>query len=98
MAPSALPLIDETMLLQSKTLSMNAELYRRPSSTQAAADAIPILVDGTYHLFHLTTPPNTIHHPQRLRSAWSHLKSVCSMLKLLHFYNLISYSDILSHQ
>ena len=33
----------------------------RPSSSQAAADAIPLLVDDTYHLFHLTTPHNTGH-------------------------------------
>lgn len=49
--------------------------FRRPSSRQAAADAIPIQVDGTYHIFHLTTPPDTIHHPPRLRSHWSHLQS-----------------------
>lgn len=49
--------------------------YRRPSPSQAAADAIPILVDDTYHVFHLTTPPHTVHHPPRLRSTWSHLRS-----------------------
>ncbi|KAL1650373.1 hypothetical protein SLS58_001190 [Diplodia intermedia] len=49
--------------------------YSRPSDTQAAADAIPFLVDGTYHLFHLATPPNTIHHPPRLRSSWHRLRS-----------------------
>lgn len=49
--------------------------FRRPSPSQAAADGIPILIGGTYHLFHLTTPPNTIHHPPRLRSTWSHLHS-----------------------
>lgn len=49
--------------------------YSRPSDSQAAADAIPILVDDTYHLFHLATPHNTIHHPPRLRSSWHHLRS-----------------------
>ncbi|KZZ93047.1 Glycosyl hydrolase family 43, five-bladed beta-propellor domain protein [Ascosphaera apis ARSEF 7405] len=49
--------------------------FRRPSSRQGAADAIPILVDDTYHLFFLTTPPDTIHHPERLRSSWTHLRS-----------------------
>ncbi|KUJ13224.1 Arabinanase/levansucrase/invertase [Mollisia scopiformis] len=50
---------------------------RRPSRDTAAADAIPILVDNEYHLFHLTTPPSTVHHPERLRSSWSHLRSKC---------------------
>jgi beta-fructofuranosidase len=50
---------------------------RRPSEDTAAADAIPILVDNEYHLFHLTTPPSSIHHPERLRSSWSHLRSNC---------------------
>ncbi|EME88075.1 glycoside hydrolase family 32 protein, partial [Pseudocercospora fijiensis CIRAD86] len=49
--------------------------YRRPSITQAAADAIPLLVDNEYQIFHLTTPPNTVHHPKRLRSSWSRLRS-----------------------
>lgn len=49
--------------------------YSRPSPAQAAADAIPILVDGTYHVFHLTTPPFTKHHPPRLRSCWSRIRS-----------------------
>ena len=49
--------------------------YDRPADDQAAADAIPIVVDDTYHLFHLSTPSNTIHHPPRLRSCWSHLRS-----------------------
>ncbi|KAF7563584.1 hypothetical protein G7046_g535 [Stylonectria norvegica] len=49
--------------------------YSRPSPSQATADAIPILVDDTYHVFHLTTPPNTRHHPERLRSSWSRIRS-----------------------
>lgn len=49
--------------------------YSKPSVVQAAADAIPILVDDEYHVFHLTTPPNTIYHPPRLRSSWSRLRS-----------------------
>lgn len=49
--------------------------YSRPSPAQATADAIPILVDDTYHVFHLTTPPYTQHHPPRLRSCWSRIKS-----------------------
>ncbi|KAH7046021.1 glycosyl hydrolase [Macrophomina phaseolina] len=53
----------------------SSSAYSRPSNTQAAADAIPILVDDTYHVFHLATPPNTIHHPPRLRSSWHRLRS-----------------------
>ncbi|GAO46707.1 Arabinanase/levansucrase/invertase [Saitoella complicata NRRL Y-17804] len=49
--------------------------YHRPSKTQAAADAIPVVYNGEYHVFHLATPPNTIHHPPRLRSTWSHMRS-----------------------
>ncbi|KAJ4156560.1 hypothetical protein NW754_008193 [Fusarium falciforme] len=49
--------------------------YSRPSSTEASADVIPLLVDDTYHVFHLTTPPSTRHHPERLRSSWSRLRS-----------------------
>ncbi|CAM1502712.1 Fc.00g074880.m01.CDS01 [Cosmosporella sp. VM-42] len=52
-----------------------AIFYSRPSLDQAAADAIPILVDDTYHVFHLTTPPSTRHHPERLRSTWSRIRS-----------------------
>ncbi|KAJ4304612.1 hypothetical protein N0V90_000138 [Kalmusia sp. IMI 367209] len=60
--------------MPSKTTPTPA-LYRRPSQCQAAADAIPILVDDEYHVFHLSTPPNTIRHPPRLRSSWSRLRS-----------------------
>lgn len=49
--------------------------YTRISPAQAAADAIPLLVDNTYHLFHLSTPPFTRHHPQRLRSSWWRMRS-----------------------
>ncbi|KAF7190327.1 Fructan 6-exohydrolase [Pseudocercospora fuligena] len=56
-------------------LSVLSGFYRRPSTTQAAADAIPLLVDDEYQIFHLTTPPNTVHHPQRLRSSWSRIRS-----------------------
>ncbi|KAK7624377.1 family 32 glycoside hydrolase [Phyllosticta citricarpa] len=49
--------------------------YSRLSPVHASADAIPLLVDETYHLFHLTTPPNTRHHPARLRSPWTRLRS-----------------------
>ncbi|CAK7206133.1 hypothetical protein SEUCBS139899_008917 [Sporothrix eucalyptigena] len=50
--------------------------FSRISPAQAAADAIPLLVnDDTYHLFHLTTPPFTRHHPARLRSSWWRMRS-----------------------
>ncbi|KAM0558318.1 hypothetical protein ACHAPJ_005012 [Fusarium lateritium] len=50
-------------------------LYSRASVYQASADVIPLLVDDTYHVFHLSTPPATKHHPERLRSSWSRLRS-----------------------
>ncbi|KAI1841019.1 hypothetical protein JX266_012800 [Neoarthrinium moseri] len=49
--------------------------FRRISPAQAAADAIPLLVDDTYHVFHLVTPPYTRHHPPRLRSTWWRMRS-----------------------
>lgn len=52
-----------------------ASFYSRVSAVRASADAIPILVNGVYHLFHLTTPPNTRHHPPRLRSSWYRMRS-----------------------
>ncbi|KAL1632847.1 hypothetical protein SLS56_003337 [Neofusicoccum ribis] len=61
--------------MPSAIVAPQSSSYRRPSSTQAAADAIPILVDDTYHVFHLATPPNTVHHPPRLRSSWHRLRS-----------------------
>ena len=60
--------------MPSKTTPESAP-YSRPSSAQAAADAIPILVDNEYQIFHLTTPPNTVRHPPRLRSTWGRLRS-----------------------
>jgi hypothetical protein len=64
--------IPSTMPSATQTSSVR---YSRPSDAQAAADAIPILVDGEYHIFHLSTPPNTVRHPPRLRSTWSRLRS-----------------------
>ncbi|KAF5025095.1 hypothetical protein F66182_2796 [Fusarium sp. NRRL 66182] len=49
--------------------------YSRASVYQASADVIPLLVDDTYHVFHLSTPPATRHHPGRLRSSWSRIRS-----------------------
>ncbi|KAF2653312.1 glycoside hydrolase family 32 protein [Lophiostoma macrostomum CBS 122681] len=55
--------------------TVSRDRYSRPSDTQATADAIPILVDDEYHVFHLSTPSNTVRHPPRLRSTWSRLRS-----------------------
>ncbi|KAK8157018.1 glycosyl hydrolase [Phyllosticta citribraziliensis] len=66
------------LLLNTMSESSDAQTangYNRLSPLHASADAIPLLVDGTYHLFHLTTPPNTTHHPARLRSSWTRLRS-----------------------
>lgn len=53
---------------------MNSFEYKR-SKDLASADPIPVQYEGSYHLFHLTTPANTIHHPPRLRSSWSRICS-----------------------
>ena len=50
-------------------------LYRRPSNQEAIGDAVPILVDDTYHLFHLTTPAHFANSVDCLRSSWSHVRS-----------------------
>lgn len=65
----------DSAAMPSLIVDQQSSSYSRPSATQAAADAIPILVDDTYHVFHLATPPNTIHHPPRLRSSWHRLRS-----------------------
>lgn len=49
--------------------------YDRPAANQCAADAIPLLVDGTYHIFHLSPDPDVVHHPARSRSAWLRMRS-----------------------
>ncbi|KAK6004816.1 hypothetical protein QM012_007595 [Aureobasidium pullulans] len=54
---------------------VHSTAYRRPSATQASADAIPLLIDDVYHIFHLATPSNTVHHPPRLRSSWCRMRS-----------------------
>ncbi|KAB8228763.1 glycosyl hydrolase [Aspergillus alliaceus] len=48
---------------------------RQPTQNQGSADVTPILVNDTYHLFHLTSPPYPVHRPERRRSYWSHLRS-----------------------
>jgi len=44
--------------------------YRRPAGYEACADAIPFLLDDTYHLFNLASPLGTVYHPPRLQSTW----------------------------
>lgn len=50
-------------------------VYRRPSDGVAAGDAIPFYFDGICHLFHLSSPPNTQHYPERVRCSWRHILS-----------------------
>jgi beta-fructofuranosidase len=38
-------------------------------------DVIPFYDDGTFHLFCLTPPPGALLFPERLRTAWRHLRS-----------------------
>ena len=50
-------------------------IYRRPEDGVAAGDAIPFAFDGVYHLFHLSSPAGTIAYPERVRTAWRHVRS-----------------------
>lgn len=71
-----------TTELSLSTVLAHSAAYRRPSAQQASADAIPLLIDDVYHIFHLATPPKTVHHPPRLRSTWSRIRSS----DLLHWH------------
>ncbi|KAM0354287.1 hypothetical protein ACHAPU_001331 [Fusarium lateritium] len=62
-------------ILPVPTFSPETCPYSRASVHTASADVIPLLVGDTYHVFHLGTPPATKHHPERLRSSWSRLRS-----------------------
>ncbi|KAE8150770.1 glycosyl hydrolase [Aspergillus avenaceus] len=55
--------------------ALSSLTLKRPAPNQKSADAIPILIGDTYHLVHLKAPPHTVHHPERLQSYWSHLRS-----------------------
>jgi beta-fructofuranosidase len=49
--------------------------YAHPNCRAAAGDTIPFMIDNTYHLFQLGSPPNTVHHPARVRCSWVRQKS-----------------------
>jgi len=51
------------------------QLYRRSKNGVPSGDAIPFYKDGVFHLFHLASPPNTNHYPERVRCSWYHLTS-----------------------
>ncbi|KAI1265962.1 Arabinanase/levansucrase/invertase [Xylariaceae sp. FL1019] len=63
------------MALGEETRSKVKSDYHRPSGSGAGGDAIPFMIDGTYHVFELASPPGTIHHPGRLRTSWVRQRS-----------------------
>lgn len=50
-------------------------LFRRLSSGLGCGDSIPFYHDGTYHLFFLSVPENTVRYPERVRNTWQHVTS-----------------------
>ena len=51
------------------------KLFRRSKEGFASGDAIPFYHDGVYHLFYLTSPPDTTRYPDRVRTTWQHARS-----------------------
>lgn len=51
------------------------QIYRRPSSGVAAGDAIPFAFGDEFHLFHLSSPPNTAAFPLRAHTTLQHVRS-----------------------
>ncbi|RAO66533.1 uncharacterized protein BHQ10_002545 [Talaromyces amestolkiae] len=49
--------------------------FSRPTGYAAAGDTIPFLQDDTYHLFQLSSPPDTLYHPPRVRCTWTRQRS-----------------------
>jgi beta-fructofuranosidase len=50
-------------------------IYRRADAAIPSGDSIPYRGDGDFHLFHLSSPPNTTHFPERVRTTWQHARS-----------------------
>lgn len=50
-------------------------IFRRLSSGISCGDSIPFYHDGTYHLFFLSVPENTVRYPERVRNTWQHVIS-----------------------
>jgi len=50
-------------------------IFRKNKMNLASGDPIPFYHDGTYHIFYLTSPPNTIRYPERCCCTWQHIRS-----------------------
>lgn len=50
-------------------------IFRRNSKGFASGDPIPFYHDGVYHIFYLTSPPNTTRYPERCCCTWQHIRS-----------------------
>lgn len=50
-------------------------IFRKNKKNFASGDPIPFYHDGTYHIFYLTSPPNTIRYPERCCCTWQHIRS-----------------------
>ncbi|WP_424532751.1 family 43 glycosylhydrolase [Sphaerisporangium viridialbum] len=50
-------------------------VFRRSSSGVPTGDAIPFEHQGTTHLFFLSSPPDTLDYPDRVRTTWQHVAS-----------------------
>lgn len=47
-------------------------VFRRIHTGLVSGDAIPLYHDGVFHIFYLTSPPNTVNWPERIRTTWQH--------------------------
>jgi beta-fructofuranosidase len=50
-------------------------MFRRPLDAAAFGDAIPVEIDGTTHLFYLSSPSGPLEYPGRVRTTWQHATS-----------------------
>ena len=51
---------------------MNMNIFRRNHEGLVSGDAIPLYHNGVFHIFYLTSPPNTVNWPERIRTTWQH--------------------------
>ena len=47
-------------------------IFRRNHEGLVSGDAIPLYHNGVFHIFYLTSPPNTVNWPERIRTTWQH--------------------------
>jgi beta-fructofuranosidase len=59
-------------------------IFGRWSDCAPVGDVVPFFDAGTYHLFCLTPPPDSLHFPERLRTTWRHFRST----DLMHWERL----------